>query len=85
MLLAGQPDRSILEQLAGAGGSPFLVAETLLGLREEERTRVVDGLIGFADSGRKVRRLGDHAEPQAGSTLARWPTMLALAAPDVRP
>jgi len=84
MLLAGQPDRSILEQLAGAGGSPFLVAETLLRLREEERTRVVDGLIGFADSGRKAR-LGDHAEPRAGSTLARWPTMLALAAPDVRP
>src|SRR5437870_3222403 len=41
-MLAAQPDQSILEQLAEADGSPFLIVETLLGLQEEERIRVVD-------------------------------------------
>jgi predicted ATPase len=36
-MLAAQPDQSILEQLAEADGSPFLVVETLLGLQEEDR------------------------------------------------
>jgi hypothetical protein len=31
--LVAPPDESILQQLAEAGGSPFLVVETLLGLR----------------------------------------------------
>src|SRR5207244_4238089 len=42
-MLAAQPDDAILEQLAEADGSPFIVVETLLGLQEEERIRVVDG------------------------------------------
>src|SRR2546422_4197050 len=42
-MLAAQPDESILEQLAAADGSPFIVVETLLGLQEEDRIRVVDG------------------------------------------
>ena len=42
-MLAAQPDQSILQQLAEADGSPFLVVETLLGLQEEDRIRVVDG------------------------------------------
>src|SRR5437899_12859134 len=40
---AAQPDESILEQLSAADGSPFIVVETLLGLQEEDRIRVVDG------------------------------------------
>jgi DNA-binding CsgD family transcriptional regulator len=42
-ILAAEPDESILEQLAEADGSPFIVVETLLGLQEEDRVRVVDG------------------------------------------
>jgi DNA-binding CsgD family transcriptional regulator len=42
-ILAAEPDQSILKQLAEADGSPFLLVETLLGLQEEERIRVVDG------------------------------------------
>jgi len=41
-VLSARPDESILEQLAAADGSPFLVVETLLGLQEEDRIRVVD-------------------------------------------
>jgi DNA-binding CsgD family transcriptional regulator len=43
-MLAARPDHSILEQLAAAEGSPFIVVETLLGLQEEDGIRVVDGL-----------------------------------------
>ena len=32
-VLAAQPDQSILEQLTEADGNPFLVVETLLGLK----------------------------------------------------
>src|SRR6266404_2575006 len=42
-MLAAQPDASILEQLAAAEGSPFILVETLLGLQEEDRIRVVGG------------------------------------------
>jgi len=48
-MLAAQPDQSILKQLAEAEGSPFLVVETLLGLQEEERIRVVDGRAELID------------------------------------
>ncbi len=41
-MLTARPDDSILRQLADADGSPFLVVETLLGLQEEGRIRVVD-------------------------------------------
>jgi DNA-binding CsgD family transcriptional regulator len=42
-MLAARPDQSILEQLAEGDGNPFLVVETLLGLQEENRIRLVDG------------------------------------------
>jgi DNA-binding CsgD family transcriptional regulator len=42
-MLHAQPEQAILEQLAAAEGSPFLVVETLLGLQEEERIHVVGG------------------------------------------
>ena len=50
-ILAAQPDQSILKQLADAGGSPFLVVETLLGMQEEERIRVVDGRAELVGAG----------------------------------
>ena len=50
-MLAAQPNQSVLKQLAEADGSPFLVVETLLGLRDEERIRVVDGRAELIDGG----------------------------------
>jgi hypothetical protein len=55
-MLAAQPEQSILQQLAQADGSPFLVVETLLGLQEEERIRVVDGRAELID-GQLPRRV----------------------------
>jgi DNA-binding CsgD family transcriptional regulator len=49
-VLAAQPDQSILEQLTEADGNPFLVVETLLGLQEENRIRLVDGGAELIDS-----------------------------------
>jgi DNA-binding CsgD family transcriptional regulator len=49
-VLAAQPDQSILEQLAEADGNPFLVVETVLGLREENRIRLVDGRAELIDN-----------------------------------
>jgi DNA-binding CsgD family transcriptional regulator len=49
-MLAASPDHSILEQLAEGAGNPFLVVETLLGLREENRIRLVDGHAELIDS-----------------------------------
>ena len=42
-LLGGEPDDHVLELVEQAAGSPFLLVETLLGLQEEDRIRVVDG------------------------------------------
>jgi DNA-binding CsgD family transcriptional regulator len=64
-LLDAQPDQSILEQLAAADGSPFLVVETLLGLREEARLRVVDGRAQLID-GRLPRRVHEKMRERLG-------------------
>src|SRR5258707_9398954 len=48
-MLAARPDQSILEQLAEGDGNPFLVVETLLGLQEENRIRLVDGQAELSD------------------------------------
>jgi DNA-binding CsgD family transcriptional regulator/tetratricopeptide (TPR) repeat protein len=48
-ILAAEPEDSILELLAEAHGSPFIVVETLLGLHEEDRIRVVDGRAELVD------------------------------------
>ena len=50
-ILAAQPDQSILKQLREAGGSPFLVVETLLGMQEEGRIRVVDARAELVGAG----------------------------------
>jgi DNA-binding CsgD family transcriptional regulator/tetratricopeptide (TPR) repeat protein len=64
-MLAAQPDESILKQLAEAGGSPFLVVETLLGLQEEERIRVVDGRAELID-GQLPRRVHEKMRERLG-------------------
>jgi len=64
-VLAGQPDQSILEQLAKAGGSPFLIVETLIGLQEEERIRVVDGRAELID-GEPPRRVHEKMRQRLG-------------------
>src|SRR5712691_2784334 len=64
-ILEAQPDQSILKQLAEAGGSPFLVVETLLGLQEEERIRVVDGRAELIDN-RLPRRVQEKMRERIG-------------------
>jgi DNA-binding CsgD family transcriptional regulator len=64
-ILAAQPDQTILTQLAEADGSPFLVVETLLGLQEEERVRVVDGRAELID-GRLPRRVHEKMRERLG-------------------
>jgi DNA-binding CsgD family transcriptional regulator len=64
-MLAAQPDDSILEQLAEADGSPFIVVETLLGLQEEERIRVVDGRAELIES-RPPRRVHEKMRERLG-------------------
>jgi DNA-binding CsgD family transcriptional regulator len=63
--LGAQPDQSILEQLAEADGSPFLVVETLLGLQEEERVRIVDGRAELIE-GRLPRRVHEKMRERLG-------------------
>ena len=70
-ILGAEPDASIIRQLAEADGSPFLVVETLLGLREEERIRIADGRAELVDGGlprrvqekmrQRLGRLSDEA------------------------
>jgi DNA-binding CsgD family transcriptional regulator/tetratricopeptide (TPR) repeat protein len=70
-ILAARPAPSLLEQLAEADGSPFLVVETLLGLQEEGRIRVVEGRAELIDFGlphrvpekmrQRLGRLSDEA------------------------
>jgi DNA-binding CsgD family transcriptional regulator len=54
--LAAEPHESILEHLAAAEGSPFIVVETLLGLQEENRIRLVEGRAELID-GELPRRM----------------------------
>jgi DNA-binding CsgD family transcriptional regulator len=64
-MLAAEPDRSILTQLADAGGSPFLVVETLLGLKEEEGIRVVGGRAALIN-GQLPRRVQEKMRGRLG-------------------
>ena len=64
-MLRAQPDQAILEQLAAAEGSPFLIVETLLGLQEEERIRVVDGHASLIRGG-LPRRVHDKMRERLG-------------------
>jgi DNA-binding CsgD family transcriptional regulator len=64
-VLAAEPDEALLELLAEAGGSPFLIVETLLGLQEEERIRVVDSRAELID-GRPPRRVQEKMRQRLG-------------------
>jgi DNA-binding CsgD family transcriptional regulator len=64
-VLAAEPDESLLELLAGADGSPFLIVETLLGLQEEERIRVIDGRTALIDGG-PPRRVQEKMRQRLG-------------------
>jgi DNA-binding CsgD family transcriptional regulator len=74
-MLGAHPDATILDQLAAADGSPFIVVETLLGLQEEDRIRVVDGRAELIDGDLPLRvhlkmrerlgRLSDEASDAA--------------------
>jgi DNA-binding CsgD family transcriptional regulator/tetratricopeptide (TPR) repeat protein len=64
-ILAAQPDQSLLKQLKEADGSPFLVVETLLGLQEEGRVRVMDGRAELID-GRLPRRVHEKMRERLG-------------------
>jgi DNA-binding CsgD family transcriptional regulator len=64
-VLAAQPDQSILRQLAEADGNPFLIVETLLGLQEEMRIRVVDGRAALLD-GPLPRRVHQRMRERLG-------------------
>jgi DNA-binding CsgD family transcriptional regulator/tetratricopeptide (TPR) repeat protein len=64
-MLAARPDRSILKHLAEADGSPFLLVETLLGLQEEGRIRVVEGRAELID-GQLPRRLHQKMRERLG-------------------
>jgi DNA-binding CsgD family transcriptional regulator len=57
-LLGVEPGEDVLRLLEQAGGSPFLLVEMLLGLRDEERIRVVEGRAELID-GRLPHRVQD--------------------------
>ena len=90
-MLHAQPDQAILDQLAAAEGSPFLVVETLLGLQEEERLHIVDGRASLIHGGlprrvhekmrERLGRLSDEASDAVtvGASLGRAFTFDELA------
>jgi DNA-binding CsgD family transcriptional regulator/tetratricopeptide (TPR) repeat protein len=65
-LLGGEPDEHVLNLVEQAAGSPFLLVETLLGLREEDRIRVVDGRAQVLDG-----RLPDRVRSGMRERLGR--------------
>jgi DNA-binding CsgD family transcriptional regulator/tetratricopeptide (TPR) repeat protein len=65
-LLGGQPDEHVLELVEQAAGSPYLLVETLLGLQEEDRIRIVDGRAEVLD-----RRLPDRVRSGMRERLGR--------------
>ena len=61
-LLGGEPDERVLDLVEQAAGSPYLVVETLLGLQEEDRIRVVDGRAEVIDGRLPARVRSDMRE-----------------------
>ena len=64
-LLGGEPNDRVLDLVEQAAGSPFLLVETLLGLREEDRIRVVDGRAEVLD-GRLPERVRSGMRERLG-------------------
>ena len=65
-VLGGEPDEQVLDLVEQAAGSPFLLVETLLGLQEEDRIRVVDGRAEVLDG-----RLPDRVRSGMRERLGR--------------
>lgn len=65
-VLGGDPDEHVLDLVEQAAGSPFLLVETLLGLRDEDRIRVVDGRAEVLDG-----RLPDRVRSGMRERLGR--------------
>ena len=65
-LLGGEANEHVLDLVEQAAGSPFLLVETLLGLREEDRIRVVDGRAELVDT-----RLPDRVRSGMRERLGR--------------
>jgi DNA-binding CsgD family transcriptional regulator/tetratricopeptide (TPR) repeat protein len=65
-LLGGEPAERVLGLVEQAAGSPFLLVETLLGLQEEDRIRVVEGRAEVLDG-----RLPDRVRSGMRERLAR--------------
>ena len=64
-VLGGEPDEHVLALIEQAAGSPFLLVETLLGLQEEDRIRVVDGRAEVLD-GRLPERVRSGMRERLG-------------------
>ena len=64
-VLGARPDRSILDQLAAAEGNPFIIVESLLGMQDEDRIRVVDGRAELVD-GPPPRRAQEKMRQRLG-------------------
>jgi DNA-binding CsgD family transcriptional regulator len=64
--LGGEPDERVLNLVEQAAGSPFLLVETLLGLQEEDRIRLVDGRAEVVDG-----RLPDRVRSGMRERLGR--------------
>ena len=65
-VLGGEPDEDVLDLVEQAAGSPFLLVETLLGLQEEDRIRIVDGRAGVLEG-----RLPDRVRSGMRERLGR--------------
>jgi DNA-binding CsgD family transcriptional regulator len=78
-LLGAEPDRRILELLDQAGGSPFLLVEMLLGLRDEQRIRVGEGRAELID-GRLPHRVEDGMRERLGRLSEPASTVATVAA-----
>ena len=57
-ILAGQPDRGLLEMAAGAGGHPALLVELIAGLRDDALVYIESGRAELVES-RLPRRVSD--------------------------
>jgi len=78
-LLGGEPDDHVLDLVEQAAGSPFLLVETLLGLQEEDRIRVVDGRAEVLD-GRLPDRVRSGMRERLGRLSRRANEAVTVAA-----
>jgi len=78
-MLGAEADQSILQLLAEADGSPFLVVETLLGLQEEGRIRVVDRRAELFGGG-LPRRVHDRMRERLGRLSGQASDAVTVAA-----